>query len=132
MIGLDTNVIVRYLVQDDPEQSAAASRLIESLTETDPGYLSLVTVVEVHWVLRRAYEVDAVRCAELIEAILDTRELRVDQNAIIRTALAASRGGVDFADAAIAELGRSAGCDHTATFDKRAARHGAMKLLRTA
>lgn len=129
MIGLDTNVVVRYLVQDDPQQSAAASALIDGLTETDPGYLSLVTVVELYWVLRRAYGVSADRCSELLEGLLDSRELRVDQDAIVRAAVTASHGGADFADAVIAELGTAAGCDHTVTFDQRAARVGAMQLL---
>ena len=130
MIGLDTNVVVRYLVQDDPDQSAAASALIENLTETDPGYLSLVTVVELYWVLRRAYKVDDRQCAELVEGLLDARELRVDQDAVVRAALTANRSGLDFADAVIAELGRAAGCDHTVTFDQRAARDGSMRILR--
>lgn len=131
MIGLDTFVVVRYLVQDDPDQSAVASALIDDLTETDPGYLSLVTVVELYWVLRSAYSVGADRCAELLESLLDARELRVDQDAIVRAALTVSREGTDFADAVIAELGRAAGCDHTVTFDRRAARDGAMQLVRS-
>jgi predicted nucleic-acid-binding protein len=73
MIGLDTNVVVRYLVQDDPDQSAVASELIDNLTETDPGYVSLVTVVEIYWVLRRAYKVGSGRCAELLEGYLPSR-----------------------------------------------------------
>jgi predicted nucleic-acid-binding protein len=129
VIGLDTNVVVRYLAQDDPDQSATATTLIDELTETDPGYLSMVTVVELYWVLRRAYKVDPDRCAELLEGLLDARELRVDQDAVVRAALSASRGGLDFADAVIVELGRAAGCDHTVTFDQRAARDGAMQLL---
>ncbi len=79
MIGLDTNVVVRYLVQDDPEQSPIASSLIDGLTEVDPGYLSLVTVVEVYWVLRRAYKVPAARCVEVLNGLLDARELRIAQ-----------------------------------------------------
>lgn len=126
MIGLDTNVVIRYLVQDDPEQSAVASALIDELTETDQGFLSLVTVVEVYWVLRRAYKVGADRCAELMEGLLDARELRVDQDAIVRAALAS---GLDFADAVIVELGLAAGCEYTVTFDQRAARDDAMQLL---
>lgn len=129
MIGLDTNVVVRYLAQDDPDQSAAASALIDELTETDPGYLSLVTVVELYWVLRRAYKVSADRCAELLGGLLDSRELRVDRDGVVRAALNATRHGSDFADAVIAELGRAAGCEHTVTFDRRAAQDGAMRLL---
>ncbi len=129
MIGLDTNVVVRYLVQDEPDQSATASTVIDALTEKGPGFLSLVTVVELHWVLRRAYKISTARCAELVEGLLDARELRVDQDSIVRAALTASSGGLDFADAVIAELGRVAGCEHTVTFDQRAAQLDEMRLL---
>lgn len=129
MIGLDTNVIVRYIVQDDPEQSAIAAELIEELTENAPGYLSLVTLVELYWVLRRAYRVDATRCVELLEGLLDARELRIDRDSIVRAALATVRSGLDFADALVVELGRVAGCEQTVTFDEQAARNGAMQLL---
>jgi predicted nucleic-acid-binding protein len=132
MIGLDTNVIVRYLVQDDPDQAKASSALIDGLTEANSGYLSLVTVVETSWVLRRAYKIDATRCAELLEGLLDAQELRIGQDEIVRTAIAAScEDGADFADAVIAELGRAAGCDHTVTVDQQAAQNGAMQLLGT-
>ena len=129
MIGIDTNVIVRYLVQDEPDQSAMASSVIDALTENDPGFLSLVTVVELYWVLRRAYKVSSSRCTELINGLLDARELRIDQYSIVRAALTACRGGPDFADAVIVELGRVAGCEHTVTFDQRAAQDNGMRFL---
>lgn len=129
MIGLDTNVVIRYLVQDDPEQSALASGLIDELSEEDPGFLSVVTVVEAHWVLRHAYRVSAERCGDVIEGLLDARELRVDQASTVRAALRQSRDGLDFADALIAQLGRVAGCEHTVTFDRQAARSEGMQLL---
>ncbi len=131
MIGLDTNVIVRYLVQDEPAQSATASRVIDALKEHDPGFLSLVTVVELYWVLRRAYKISTARCADLVEGLLDARELRVDQESVVRAALGASRAGLDFADALIANLGRVAGCDHTVTFDRRAGESNQMRVLTT-
>ncbi|MBA2739540.1 MAG: type II toxin-antitoxin system VapC family toxin [Nocardioidaceae bacterium] len=131
MIGLDTNVIVRYLVQDEPDQSSTASAVIDALTAEDPGFLSLVTLVELYWVLRRAYRISTARCAELIEGLLNARELRIDQESVVRASLAARLGGVDFADAVIAELGRVAGCDHTVTFDRRAAQSNQMRLLAT-
>lgn len=129
MIGLDTNVVVRYLTQDDAEQSEAASAVIESLTANEPGYLSVVTVVEVYWVLRRAYGVGRDQCADLVEGLLNSKELRIDHDSTLRSALTASRSGLDFADAVIAELGQAAGCDRTVTFDRRAARDRAMELL---
>jgi predicted nucleic-acid-binding protein len=131
VIGLDTNVIVRYLVQDDPDQSASASTAIDALTETAPGFVSLVTMVELYWVLRRAYKISTARCAELVEGLLDARELRVDQESVVRAALTVSSGGLDFADALIADLGRAAGCDYTVTFDQRAAKSNQMRLLVT-
>lgn len=129
MIGLDTHVVVRYLVQDDPDQAAAASALVDGLTDNDPGYLRLVTVVELYWVLRRADNTSSTRCAELIVGLLDARELRVDQAGAVRAALTAGRDGLDFAGALIADLGRAAGCEHTVTFDRRAAHSNAMRLL---
>ncbi|MDN5764967.1 MAG: hypothetical protein L0H96_02030 [Humibacillus sp.] len=81
------------------------------------------------WLPRRAYKVDARRCAELVDGLLYAKELRVDHDAVARAALTANRAGLDFADAIIAELGRAAGCDHPDTFDQRAARDGAMHLL---
>ena len=50
MIGLDTNVIVRYIMQDDPKQSPKATQLIESLRNESPGYITMVSVVELYWV----------------------------------------------------------------------------------
>lgn len=129
MIGLDTNVVVRYLVQDDPRQSALATEVVEALTETSPGFLSLVTIIETYWVLNRAYRVRPSRCLELLEGLTDARELRVDREPVMRSALALARNGVDLADALIAELGRGAGCQETVTFDNRAARGGLMRLL---
>ncbi|WP_375474628.1 PIN domain-containing protein [uncultured Jatrophihabitans sp.] len=130
MIGLDTNVIVRYLAQDDPEQSARATELIDGLTTADPGFVSLVAVVETYWVLRSAYGQSRPRCAELIDGLLDARELRVGSDTIVRAAAGACRDdGADFADAVIAELGRVAGCEHTMTLDRRASRGGRMRLV---
>lgn len=131
MIGLDTNVVVRHLVQDDPLQSAAAAQVVDSLTEDDPGFLSLVTIVELYWVLRRAYKTPSSRCVELIEGLLNAREIRVDQASHVRAALASSREGLDFADALIVQFGQAAGCDHTVTLDRRAASTGRMRLLPT-
>ena len=54
MIGLDTNVLVRYIMQDDPEQSPKATELIESLTGENPGYITMVSVIELYWVLTSA------------------------------------------------------------------------------
>jgi len=129
VIGLDTNVVVRYVVQDDAEQSARASALIDGLDEDDPGFVSLVVVLELYWVLRRAYQVSAEDAAAVVRGLLDAREIRVAEPDSVRRALDLVRDGVDFADALVAELGQSAGCEWTATFDARASHLPAMRLV---
>lgn len=129
MIGIDTNVIVRHLVQDDPQQSAAANALLETLTPQEPGFISFTTVVETHWVLRRSYRTSATETAAAIRLLLETRELQIEQPDLVRAALLCVDDGIDFADALIAEAGRSAGCDYSVTLDQRAGRHPHMRLL---
>jgi predicted nucleic-acid-binding protein len=131
VIGLDTNVVIRYLAQDDPEQSAAASRLIESLDEREPGFISIAVVVEIGWVLTRSYGVDRDTLAEAFDRLLSSRELLIQHSESVRAALDKLRAGGDFADAIIADLGRHAGCHRTLTFDRRAARRSGMELIQT-
>lgn len=121
MIGLDTNVLVRYLAQDHPEQSRVAGDLIESLTEESPGFVSLITVIEVDWVLRRRYEVTPSESDPVIRRLLDSAELVIEESDVLRRALA-RRGRADLADAVVCELGARAGCRHTVTLDRKAAR----------
>lgn len=129
MIELDTNVLIRYLTQDDPVQAARATRLVESLDEQDPGFVSVVVLVELHWVLRRAYGVSGRNAADIIRGLLDAKEVSLQEPDAARRALRRVTGAVDFADALIGELGTLAGCDYTATLDRRAARLPTMKLL---
>lgn len=129
MIGLDTNVLVRYLVQDDPDQSALASAVIEDLDEGRRGFLSLVVLVELHWVLRRAYGVGAAEVLDVLDRLLRARELLVQDADLVRRAWRRAKGGADFPDALIAELGDAAGCEVTVTFDQQAARSVGMRLL---
>jgi predicted nucleic-acid-binding protein len=130
VIGLDSNVLVRYLAQDDPRQSARATRLIErELSETNPGYVALVALVETCWVLRRAYRVTAAELHDLVRDLLDVRQLVVEQRAVVGAALAQSdRRTGDFAGALVAACARAAGCARVVTFDRSAAKLG-MTLL---
>ncbi|MHB1713238.1 MAG: PIN domain-containing protein [Acidimicrobiales bacterium] len=129
MIGLDTNVLVRYVTQDDPEQSRHATTLIESLDEGAPGFVSVVALVELHWVLRRAYKVSRRDTATVIRKLLDARELVVQEADAARRALACLRDDIDFSDALIGELGTLAGCSYTATFDRTASGLPHMKSI---
>lgn len=129
MIGLDTNVLVRYLTQDEPDQAFLASQFVEGLDESEPGFVSLVALVELHWVLRRAYKVSRDDAAAVVRRLLDAREVAVQQSDAVRRSLTRISTTVDFADALIAELGTAAGCHYTATLDRGAARIPGMRLL---
>jgi predicted nucleic-acid-binding protein len=131
MIGLDTNVLVRYLAQDDPIQSTKATRLIERrLTEADPGFVSVVTMAETVWVLDRAYGLADYDIATAIERILQTDVLVVESEQEVFTAMIALKEGrAAFADTLIAALGAKAGCSRTVTFDRKAARLPEFELL---
>ncbi len=130
MIGLDTNVLVRYLAQDDPAQSRAATRLIEGLTQASPGFVSTVALVETVWVLSRAYRMARGDIVPIIEGLLRSTELVIEQAEIHYAALDAYQStGADYADIVIAQSGRRAGCTGTATFDRRAAQGARMQLL---
>ena len=131
MTGIDSNVLVRYLAQDDPLQSARATRLIEQeLNERAPGYIGLVALVEVCWVLKRLYRATPAELHDTVRDLLDARQLVVEQRAVVNAALARWGGdGGDFADALVFECARAGGCERVVTFDKAAAKVG-MTLLR--
>jgi len=130
MIGLDTNVLVRYLAQDDPVQSARATNLIERrLTESNPGFVSVVAMVETAWVLERAYGLAGRDIAAAIERTLQVDVLVVEREQEVFTAMTALKEGRgSFADALIAALGTSAGCPRTLTFDRKALRLSGFAL----
>lgn len=78
MVGLDTNVLVRYVAQDDERQSAIASQLIESLTPSTPGFVALVSVVKLVWVLQSSYKASKQEIITVLETLLRTRELKLE------------------------------------------------------
>lgn len=131
MIGLDTNVIVRYLTQDDEAQAASATRLISRLTRTSPGFVSAVVLAELSWVLTRAYKLSRSELASILESLLQTTEIRIENAAAAWRALSVYQTGkaVEFADALIAETAALAGARRTYTFDRRAAADSRMTLL---
>lgn len=130
MIGLDTNVLVRYLMQDDAAQAAKANRLIERCTAEEPGFIVLVVLVELVWVLESSYGIARARIAAALELLLRTRELRVEQPEAAWHAVRLYRETrADFADTLIARCAAAAGCERTLTFDRDAARLAGMALL---
>jgi predicted nucleic-acid-binding protein len=131
MIGLDTNVLVRYLAQDDAIQSPQATHIIErQLTQERPGFISLVTMVETVWVLDRIYGLSNREVAEAVERILQADTLLVQNEQEAFTAMIAFKtGDGSFSDALIGALGAWAGCTSTLTFDKKAKRLKQFQLL---
>ncbi len=130
MIGLDTNVPARYVAQDDPRQSAKASKLIESLTPAAPGFIAMVSIVELVWVLQSCYDSAKSEIIVVLETLLRTRELTVENSEIVWQALRRySQANADFADCLIERSAYAAGCEHTVTFDARAAKTAGMQRL---
>lgn len=130
MIGLDTNVLVRYLTQDDAVQSPQATEIIERrLTVASPGFVSVVAMVETAWVLDRVYRLSGQDIAAAIERLLQVEVLVIEKEQEVFAAMVAlKQGRCAFADALIAELGTGAGCIYTLTFDTQAVRLSGFKL----
>jgi predicted nucleic-acid-binding protein len=131
VIGLDTNVLVRYITQDDKKQAALANALIENLDDASPGFVTLVTVVELSWVLESAYNFTRQQFAEVMQTLMTVDIIKIDRAAVVASAVrvyAASKA--DFSDCLIERLSASAGCERTMTFDKAAAKMAGMVLLK--
>jgi predicted nucleic-acid-binding protein len=130
MIGLDTNVLVRYIMQDDAKQSAKATKLVESLTVAEPGFIALVSVVELVWVLPSCYDLSREQIAQALEVLLRAKQLVVGQaDQVIRALRAYASGKADFADCLIERTASSAGCEKTMTFDVGAVKAAGMTLI---
>jgi predicted nucleic-acid-binding protein len=131
MVGLDTNVILRYLLQDDPKQTTLANHIVDQvLRDRNPGFISLVTVLEMVWVLRSLLKQTPTEIATHLEHLLaaDSFEVQNGQQ-VFEAAFALKRGTGEFEDALIGALNAWAGCQHTLTFDKRALRMPYFQLI---
>jgi predicted nucleic-acid-binding protein len=131
-VGIDTNVIVRYIAQDDPEQSAIATRFIEkSCTATTPGFLSLVVIVELVWVMESRYGATREDVVTTLTQLLRAKQLVVDDAETVWQAVRAfATGKADFADCLIERLCAQRGCTGSVTFDKAAAKAGMALLVK--
>jgi predicted nucleic-acid-binding protein len=131
MIGLDTNVLVRYIMQDDAKQAALANRLIEGLTQASPGYVSLVAIVELVWVLESAFDLTRQQVTDALRKLLAVNVFKVDRVAVVASALRSYVDGTaDVADCLIERSSALAGCRCTMTFDRAAAKSGGMVLIK--
>lgn len=130
MKGLDTNILVRFYAQDDPEQCRRGDEFLQTLAPESPGYVSLVSLVELIWVLRSQYRLRKPELIKILEQLLDTPELMVENHTVVTLALRRfADGKADIADCLIERSGHAAGCGETITFDADASRFAGMKLL---
>jgi predicted nucleic-acid-binding protein len=129
VIGIDTNVLVRYVMQDDAAQATRANEFIDQLTESRPGYVTTIVLAEMYWVLHRGYKSDKESVVAILQGLLDSKEIVVERADTVRRALRRAADSADFADALIAELGVDAGCERTVTFDQNAAKTAGIRLL---
>ena len=134
MIGLDTNVLVRYLAQDDVKQAAAATRLIEKeLTASRQGFISLVVLSELCRVLSSIYSATSEELIATMQDLLNTPQFQVERREAVQAALARLKASptrkAGLVDALIAAIADSEGCTDTFTFDKAAVRAAGMTLL---
>jgi len=120
VIGLDTNVLVRFLANDDATQSPVAAAIIEGAAERDEAlFVSDVVLVEAAWVLSRVYQVPRGTLADILQRLADARHVSMrDADTVRRAAAAFAAGKAEFADYFIGELARKAGCEHVVTFDR--------------
>ena len=123
-------MLLRYIRQDDEVQSALATQLIESLTGSAPGFVSLICLSELYWVMDHTHKYSKQEILETLQILLSSTSLVFeDESLVSRAVLSYGRGSADLDDCLIAERSRTSGCDFVYTFDKAAAKSGIMKLL---
>lgn len=130
MIGIDTNLLIRLAMQDDPIQCAKVDLFLASLSRREVGFISLVTLIESVWVLGKRYNLSKSDIVGFIQALLDAPELTMEREEAVSQALQRFKvSTADFADCLIERIGALAGCRETVTFDQDASKFSGMRLL---
>jgi predicted nucleic-acid-binding protein len=130
VIGLDTNVLVRYFGQDDAQQSPQAGHILDSLTADHPGWVGLAGILELVWVMASVKGASRVVIADTLDQLLAMNAIVVEQASAVASAAQRFRWSkADFADCLIAASAANAGCNRTLTFDRIAARDAGMELI---
>ena len=129
LTGIDTNVLLRVLLQDDPVQGPIAARFFRELGTDSPGFITQVTLAETYWVLARAKRLPRATCLAVIRCLVETEVLEFDDGEGVVRALSLAEAGADFADALIQGAMELFGVDETVTFDRAAAERLGWTLL---
>lgn len=129
LTGIDTNVLLRVLLQDDPVQGPIAARVFRGLTPHSPGFVTQVTLAETYWVLARAKRLPRATCLAVIRRLVETESLEFDDGEGVVRALSLAEAGAGFTDALIQGAMELFGVDETVTFDRAAAERLGWTLL---
>lgn len=131
MIGLDTNILLRLVLQDNPDEGLKARRLVESLDADNPGFINTLVLAEFVWTLQGRIGLSREQTAATISGLLNSADIIFEQEELVEHVLdVATTSKADFADLMIAVKNEAAGCAKTMSFDKPACRHIAtMELL---
>ena len=130
MRGLDSNVLLRFVLQDEPEQFKIASDFLAGCSPLEPAFVNLIVLCEFVWVLRSGWKLDRVEIADAVEALLDLPQVKFEREDLVMLALASYRAGAaDLSDVLIGLVNIAAGCSATYTFDRKAARSADLILL---
>jgi predicted nucleic-acid-binding protein len=128
LIALDTNILIRYIVQDEPDQARAATTFLEDqLSSQEPGFVSAIVVVEIIWTLRRAYGRSTADIGSVVGRLLSAPQLHLEHRPALEAALREAPDQIP--DYLIAAAGRRAGCREVVTLDRRFARVPGVRLL---
>lgn len=129
-IGIDTNVIARYIVRDDPEQAEKADEIFDKCSSINPVLINQIVLVELIWVLKRLYKYSKIDIITILELILFNNEIKVMNEEEAQLALIQYESGIaDFSDYYLAEINKNNDCELTFTFDKKAAKSSNFKLI---
>ena len=130
MIGLDTNVIVRYIVQDDVVQSKQATALFETFSQETPGFITVVVVIELAWVLQGCYGSTRAEIVEVLDRLMRAKDIVIEHHESVWHALHTfANSKADLSDCLIERFCYAAHCQYTVTFDKGASKSTGMQLL---
>jgi len=123
MIGIDTNILLRYITRDQPNLTKRAAFVLEEQCSIDnPGFVSILCLSELYWVLKSAYQYSNEDISIVIQTLLNARELIFENEESVWHGLEQMKSGFGFADALIGHIATTNGCETTMTLDKKAAK----------
>lgn len=129
-IGIDTNILVRYIIQDDDEQSKIATQFLENLSLEYQGFINTIVIIELIWVLSRTYKQSKETIALILEELFSMPVFVFDNLPLLLKTLAIyQQSKADFSDIFIEQFNQYSLCQNTVTFDVKASKKAGMILL---